>query len=141
MLGDKRGNLLHKYNILQDSKVHIYSLSGGTLKETSTQAQTGSITCVAYSPDGAYLAASDANRKVELYSCPDYKVSKSATFSRNELLHFILIRFFLCFVSERVPHYLVFVVIKFSQTVHIPYIHNLAVWCVSGLILSATVPL
>lgn len=60
----------------QDSKVHIYTLSGGSLQETQLLSQTGSITSVAYSPDGAYLAAADANRKVELYSCPDYKVSE-----------------------------------------------------------------
>lgn len=57
----------------QDSRVHVYSLNAGTLSETRDITHTGAITSVAYSPDGAYLAASDSNRKVELYSCPNYE--------------------------------------------------------------------
>lgn len=44
------------------------------LEETQSLKQSGEVMCLAYSPDGAYLAAGDANRKVVLYSSSDYKV-------------------------------------------------------------------
>lgn len=36
----------------------------------------GPVTDVAYSPDSKYLVACDTNRKVVLYTCPEYKVKK-----------------------------------------------------------------
>ena len=59
---------------LQDSKVHVYSLENGTLKAVKELSHTGAITCLEFSPDGAYLAVGDSNRKVCLYQCPDYEV-------------------------------------------------------------------
>ena len=59
---------------LQDSKVHVYSLENGTLKAMKELSHTGAITCLEFSPDGAYLAVGDSNRKVCLYQCPDYEV-------------------------------------------------------------------
>ena len=59
---------------LQDSKVHVYSLENGTLKAVRELSHTGAITCLEFSPDGAYLAVGDSNRKVCLYQCPDYEV-------------------------------------------------------------------
>lgn len=55
-----------------DQKVHIYKLSGDTLSEDITLPHTGQIKCVQYSPDGAWLAAGDSNRKIKLYNS-DYK--------------------------------------------------------------------
>lgn len=60
-----------------DNLVHIYSLSGTTLVPTpTTLTHLGPVTDVRYSPDGKYLAASDANRKVILYSLEnEYKLA------------------------------------------------------------------
>jgi len=67
----------------RDNKVHVYSLENGTIKETQILQQTGSISCVSYSPDGAYLAAGDSNRKVALYQCPEYKVLVDDTWTAH----------------------------------------------------------
>lgn len=64
-------------------KVHIYSLNGGTLEETQLLQQTGEITCLSFSPDGAYLAAGDSNRKLALYECPSYNVCIHAYISAD----------------------------------------------------------
>lgn len=56
-------------------KVHIFLLNGSSFSEKITMKHSGAITDVAYSPNGAYLAASDANRKVVLYNALTYEVS------------------------------------------------------------------
>lgn len=52
----------------QDSKVHVYSLSGTTLSEKTVLAHTSPITSAAFSPDGKHFAATDSGRKVVPYS-------------------------------------------------------------------------
>lgn len=44
--------------------MHIYELSGNRLKETRKISQAGAITSLAWSPNGSFLVATDANRKV-----------------------------------------------------------------------------
>lgn len=52
----------------QDKKVHIYKLENGQLSETKVLSEhRGGVSSVKYSPDGIYLAAADANRKIMLY--------------------------------------------------------------------------
>lgn len=58
-----------------DFKVHVYTLSGKNLTQKVELDHLGAVTDLAYSPDLKYLVASDANRKVILYSLPEYKVS------------------------------------------------------------------
>ena len=62
-------------SLYQDQKVYIYKLSGDELTESRVMDHNGGITDVKYSPDGAYLVATDSYRKVVLYQLPDYKVS------------------------------------------------------------------
>ncbi|CAB3361026.1 Hypothetical predicted protein [Cloeon dipterum] len=56
-----------------DNLVHIYTLNGTTLAEKTTLEHLGPVTDCSYSPDGQYLVACDANRKVILYKTDDYK--------------------------------------------------------------------
>lgn len=58
-----------------DNKVHIYELKGSVLTRDLQLTHLGPVTDVSYSPDDKYLVACDANRKVILYSVPEYKVS------------------------------------------------------------------
>jgi WD repeat-containing protein 1 (actin-interacting protein 1) len=58
-----------------DSKVHIYKLTGTTMELKQELEHLGAVTNCAYSPDMKYLVACDVNRKVILYGLPDYKVS------------------------------------------------------------------
>jgi WD repeat-containing protein 1 (actin-interacting protein 1) len=52
----------------EDNKVHIYSVSGGnTLTAGPVLESRAAITCLAYSPDGNFLAAGDAGRQIEVY--------------------------------------------------------------------------
>lgn len=60
----------------KDSKVHVYSLSGNNLVPKKDLDHRDSITDVKYSPDGTYLAASDASRRVVLYKADTLEVSK-----------------------------------------------------------------
>lgn len=58
-----------------DNKVHIYTLEGTKLSPKTELEHLGPITDVSYSPDNNYVVACDANRKVILYSLPEYKVN------------------------------------------------------------------
>lgn len=55
--------------------MHIYELKGSTLTRDLQLTHLGPVTDVRHSPDDQYLVACDANRKVILYSVPEYKVS------------------------------------------------------------------
>ncbi|XP_077544094.1 actin-interacting protein 1 flr [Haemaphysalis longicornis] len=57
----------------KDHKVHVYVLKARNLTEKKVLDQGGAITDVRYSPDGQYLAASDANRMVRLYLSETYE--------------------------------------------------------------------
>jgi WD40 repeat protein len=57
----------------KDNAVHVYSLNADTLQQVKSLTQLGNISALKYSPDGAYLAAADANRRVALYRLPDYE--------------------------------------------------------------------
>lgn len=58
-----------------DNKVHLYTLDVRTLTQGVELEHLGAVTDVRFSPDSKYLVASDANRKVILYSTEDYKVN------------------------------------------------------------------
>lgn len=48
-----------------DNKIHIFTLTGDKLQaKTEISGHRGALTRVQYSPDGRYLASSDANREV-----------------------------------------------------------------------------
>lgn len=57
-----------------DNKVHIYELQNNNLISKTELDHLGAITDVSYSPDDKYLVACDSNRKVILYTVPEYKV-------------------------------------------------------------------
>lgn len=44
--------------------MHIYEINGNQMKEIKSISQTGSITSLSWSPNGNFLVATDANRKV-----------------------------------------------------------------------------
>ena len=67
--------LLFLVCFVQD-KVYIYSLDGDTLVPKTEKEHRGPVMDVAYSPDGAYLAACNAQRQVQLYTLPNYDVSR-----------------------------------------------------------------
>ena len=54
--------------------MYIYTLAGDELTQKQTMDHNGGITDVKYSPDGAFLVATDTHRKVVLYELPEYKV-------------------------------------------------------------------
>lgn len=58
-----------------DNKVHIYTLEGVSLSPNTELTHLGPVTDVRYSPDSTYLVASDANRKLILYTTEEYKVT------------------------------------------------------------------
>ncbi|RVE39875.1 hypothetical protein evm_015475 [Chilo suppressalis] len=58
-----------------DNKVHMYTLDIRTLTQSVELTHLGAVTDVKFSPDSKYLVASDANRKLILYSTDEYKVS------------------------------------------------------------------
>jgi len=58
-----------------DNKVHIYDLNGRNLNEKSVCEHLGAITDCTFSPDGSYLVACDANRKVILYKVPEFQLA------------------------------------------------------------------
>lgn len=57
----------------KDSKVHVFMMSGSSLSLKKTMDHRAAITDVAFSPDGAFLAAADANRFIILYSAASYQ--------------------------------------------------------------------
>jgi len=61
----------------RDNKVHIYSYSDccDSIEAKIELEHRDCITDVAYSPDGQYLAVTDANRKVVLYSASTYELA------------------------------------------------------------------
>ena len=60
----------------KDSSVHVFSIDAGNNLTAKKQLEhREAVTDVAYSPDGTYLAACDANRKVVLYLSSNYEVS------------------------------------------------------------------
>lgn len=61
----------------KDGLVHIYLLTGYTLSHKTSMEHMGAVTDVAFSPDGNYLAACDANRKVVLYNALTYEPAHS----------------------------------------------------------------
>lgn len=58
-----------------DSKVHIYSFEADTLVLKKEIEHLGAITDCAYSPNLKYLVVSDTNRKVILYTLPNYELA------------------------------------------------------------------
>ena len=62
-----------------DNKVHIFGLDNTNLVPKLELDHLGAVTDVAYSPNGKYLVACDAYRKVILYNVPEYKVMYTST--------------------------------------------------------------
>lgn len=58
-----------------DNKVHVYKLSGITLCGDKVCEHLGPVTDCSFSPDGKYLVACDANRKVILYKVPEFELA------------------------------------------------------------------
>lgn len=54
--------------------MHLYTLDIRTLTPGVELTHLGAVTDVKFSPDSAYLVATDSNRKAILYSTEDYKV-------------------------------------------------------------------
>uniref|UniRef100_A0A1W7RBK5 WD repeat-containing protein 1 n=1 Tax=Agkistrodon contortrix contortrix TaxID=8713 RepID=A0A1W7RBK5_AGKCO len=55
-----------------DGKVHLYAIHGASLKiEEMVLEAKGPVTDLAYSPDGAFLAVTDANKVVTVFSIAD----------------------------------------------------------------------
>lgn len=61
----------------QDMAIHVYELNNNTLVEkTDVELKLGGqITDLKYSPDGAYLASCDANRRLTVFKMPAYEAS------------------------------------------------------------------
>ena len=51
-----------------NSGMAVYIYDAGTLEEIKTIKVSGSVTSVAYSPDGQHLVVGDSNRKVTLFN-------------------------------------------------------------------------
>ncbi|KAI0228243.1 Actin-interacting protein 1 [Lamellibrachia satsuma] len=66
-----------------DQKVYIYRLTGDELSEKRTMDHNGGITDVKYSPDGAFLVATDTYRKVVLYQLPEYNILTSTEWGHH----------------------------------------------------------
>ncbi|KAL1461035.1 hypothetical protein WDU94_012967 [Cyamophila willieti] len=58
-----------------DSKVHIYELNNKTLTPKTELDHLGPVTDCTFSPSNEYLVASDANRKVILYTVPAFTLA------------------------------------------------------------------
>lgn len=72
-----RGGAAHGPCPLQDGNIRLYSLLGTTLKDEGKLLEAkGPVTDLAYSRDGAFLAACDAGKAVTVFSVADgYSVS------------------------------------------------------------------
>lgn len=55
--------------------MYKFNDSTNTLEHTAQCEHLGPITDCSFSPDGEYLVASDAHRKVILYKSPEFDVS------------------------------------------------------------------
>ncbi|XP_071949228.1 actin-interacting protein 1-like [Antedon mediterranea] len=66
----------------QDNKVFIYKIEGDTLVKSSELEAKGSVNDVCYSPDGAYLAAVNSNKTVNVH-----KVDESYMLLPNRWTH------------------------------------------------------
>lgn len=62
--------------IFWQSEIYVYTLDNDTLvKKTSSSLSYVTAICdLAYSPDGAYLASADDNRRVNVFRTTDYEV-------------------------------------------------------------------
>jgi WD repeat-containing protein 1 (actin-interacting protein 1) len=61
-----------------DGSVHIYSLSSGTLKQSTSISTQGPMpSTLSFSPDGSLLAVGHANGKITVYQTSDWSVSIS----------------------------------------------------------------
>ncbi|GLV34968.1 flare [Carabus blaptoides fortunei] len=58
-----------------DNIVYVYKLNGANLSPVTELQHLGPVTDCCYSPDDKYLVACDGNRKVILYSVPEYKLA------------------------------------------------------------------
>eukprot|EP00056_Hartaetosiga_gracilis_P021022 m.22401 g.22401 ORF g.22401 m.22401 type:complete len:597 (-) comp8836_c0_seq1:2086-3876(-) len=56
----------------EDKKIHIYTISGGSLTEKTTIDMSGAVFALAYSPDNQWLASGDSDRYVNVYSAVDF---------------------------------------------------------------------
>lgn len=55
-----------------DNKVHLYEVNNFTLIEIKSLEESGSIKDISFSPDGQYMTSCNSDRRVNLYSLPDY---------------------------------------------------------------------
>lgn len=71
---------LHIYDLKQDKKIHLYTISGsnGALQETKTVDNVAEASDMMFSPDGQYLATAGADRYVRCFKLPEYEVSKKS---------------------------------------------------------------
>ena len=70
-------SIMYKYvTLVQDSKVHIYSLSGTNLQEEQVLDFKEEVSVVRYSADGSYLAVG-SGRYLYICASSDGKVSSS----------------------------------------------------------------
>ncbi|EYU40219.1 hypothetical protein ABFS82_04G134400 [Erythranthe guttata] len=59
----------------QDGKLHVYSVTGDTLKEEAVlEKHRGAVTVIRYSPDVSMFASGDANREAVVWDCASREV-------------------------------------------------------------------
>lgn len=67
-----------------DGNVHLYTIQGNTLKdEGKTLAAKGPVTSLAYSHNGAFLAVSDANKVVTVFTVADDYAEKDSFYGHH----------------------------------------------------------
>lgn len=75
----------------QDGKLHIYSVTGDTLKEEAVlEKHRGPITVIRYSPDVSMFASADANREAVVWDCVSREVGYPFAFDTFQTLDFQL---------------------------------------------------